>query len=52
MLPGRCVAAGNLSIMLSITLALLFAAPALADGPLGPEGSPLTTSNYTIDRFL
>ncbi|MGB5697913.1 MAG: hypothetical protein WBM46_19835 [Polyangiales bacterium] len=35
----------------SVSLALLLAAPALADGPLGPEGSALTTSNYTIDLF-
>lgn len=32
-------------------LALSLTIPARADGPLGPEGSPISTSSYAIDLF-
>jgi hypothetical protein len=39
----------NLRGLAASGLCLLLARPAFADGPIGPNGSPITTSDYSVD---
>jgi len=48
-LGARAGAVGVATV--SLAAGLLASADARADGPLGPNGTPITTSQYTIDLF-